>query len=48
MTTTVSGSLRCAAVHSAWIEYIAEPSPIRQTVRRFARPSAMPTAAGSE
>ena len=46
MTTTVSGSLRCAAVHSAWIEYIAEPSPIRQTVLTPGRPSAMPTAAG--
>ena len=44
--STVSGSLRCAAVHNAWIEYIAEPSPIRQTVRISGRPSDMPTAAG--
>ena len=42
----VSGSFRWAAVHSAWIEYIAEPSPTRQTVRMLGRPSAMPTAAG--
>jgi hypothetical protein len=43
----VSGSLRWAAVHNAWIEYIAEPSPIRQTVLILGRASAMPTAAGN-
>src|ERR1044071_8304365 len=33
--TIVIGSPRSAAVHSAWNEYIAEPSPKRPITRRF-------------
>ena len=41
----VIGSFACAAFHSAWIVYIAEPSPTRAMVRASGRASATPTAA---
>ena len=42
-----TGSCRArAAVHSPWIEYMAEPSPIRPITLRPGRASATPTAAG--
>jgi hypothetical protein len=47
-TTTVSGSACCTAVHSAWIEYIIEPSPMIAAMRRPGCASEMPTEAGSE
>ena len=43
--TKAIGSLACAAFHSAWIVYIAEPSPISAITRRSGRASATPTAA---
>jgi hypothetical protein len=45
----VTGSFICAALHSAWIEYIAEPSPMRPITRcRALFTIATPTAAGME
>ena len=44
------GRASCAAVYSAWMEYMLEPSPMSAMVRPFKpmrwRPSARPTAAG--
>ena len=41
----VIGSFWLAAVHSAWIEYIALPSPITATTRRVGSAICTPTAA---
>ena len=46
MTTKVTGRPSCAAVQSAWGEYIAAPSPTTQTTGARSRPSEEPTAAG--
>jgi hypothetical protein len=46
ITTKVMGSCRCAAVQIAWMQYIADPSPIRQTMRRPGLARATPTEAG--
>ena len=42
----VMGSFSCAALHSAWMEYMAEPSPMMAITFFPGLPSAMPTAAG--
>ena len=38
------GSFRCAAVHSAWMLYMALPSPTIATTGRPGNPRLMPTA----
>ena len=40
------GSLSCAALHSAWMAYMAEPSPMSAMTFLSGRASATPTAAG--
>ena len=46
ITTNVMGSPRCAVVQIAWMQYMADPSPIRHTMRLPGRGSATPTEAG--
>jgi hypothetical protein len=44
--TKVMASFSCTALHRAWIEYIAEPSPTSAITRAEGRARATPTAAG--
>ena len=42
--TNTIGRSWCAAVHSAWMEYIDEPSPERQRIGRPGSATATPSA----
>ena len=45
--TKATGRLNSAALHSPWMEYMAEPSPSKLITLRSGRASATPTDAGS-
>ncbi len=45
MITKVTGACSRTAVHTDWIPYMLEPSPISATVRRDGSAIATPTAA---